>query len=162
MLFRSTFDLAYDATATNRDVYPGSVKDLLTVSLSGGSASCFAYGQTGSGKTYTMMGTDGESGLYLLAAGDLFGRLSAGQQLCICFYEIYCNSLFDLLNRRHPIVLREDANRRVNICGVVWRTVTAVDELWQLVKDGMEQRRTGSTSANEHSSRSHAVLSIRI
>ncbi|KAL7697424.1 Mitotic centromere-associated kinesin (MCAK) [Lotmaria passim] len=157
-----TFDLAYDATATNRDVYAGSVKDLLTVSLSGGSASCFAYGQTGSGKTYTMMGTDGESGLYLLAAGDLFGRLSAGQQLCICFYEIYCNSLFDLLNRRHPIVLREDANRRVNICGVVWRTVTAVDELWQLVKAGMEQRRTGSTSANEHSSRSHAVLSIRI
>jgi kinesin family member 2/24 len=157
-----TFDHAFDAAASNSDVYNTSVKELLTVSLAGGSASCFAYGQTGSGKTYTMMGTDGESGLYLLAAGDLFGRLGAGQQLCVCFYEIYCNSLFDLLNRRHPIVLREDANRRVNICGVVWRTVDTVDELWQLVKAGMEQRRTGSTSANEHSSRSHAVLSIRI
>ncbi|KPI90335.1 putative mitotic centromere-associated kinesin (MCAK) [Leptomonas seymouri] len=156
------FDNAYNATASNRDIYTTCVKDLLTVSLAGGSASCFAYGQTGSGKTYTMMGTESESGLYLLAADDLFGRLGASQKLSVCFYEIYRNSLFDLLNRRHPIVLREDANRRVNICGVVWRTVSKVDELWQLVKIGMEQRRTGSTSANEHSSRSHAVLSIRI
>ncbi|KPA73968.1 putative Mitotic centromere-associated kinesin (MCAK) [Leptomonas pyrrhocoris] len=156
------FDHVYDSTASNTDIYATSVKDLLTVSLAGGSASCFAYGQTGSGKTYTMMGTDSERGLYLLAAGDLFGRLGAGQRLCVCFYEIYCNSLFDLLNRRHPIVLREDANRRVNLCGVVWRAVSDVSELWQLMKAGMQQRRTGSTSANEHSSRSHAVLSIRI
>ncbi|CAG9579180.1 putative mitotic centromere-associated kinesin (MCAK) [Leishmania major strain Friedlin] len=156
------FDSAFGAEATNEEVYAHSVKDLLTVSLSGGSASCFAYGQTGSGKTYTMMGTDTEKGLYLHAAWDLFERLRPGQQLCVSFFEIYCNSLYDLLNHRHPIVLREDANRRVNICGVTWRTVATVEELWQLVRSGMEQRRTGTTTANEHSSRSHAVLSLRI
>ncbi|KAG5496868.1 hypothetical protein GH5_01374 [Leishmania sp. Ghana 2012 LV757] len=156
------FDNAFGAEATNEEVYAHSVKELLTVSLSGGSASCFAYGQTGSGKTYTMIGTDTEKGLYLQAAADLFERLRPGQQLCVSFFEIYCNSLYDLLNRRHPIVLREDANRRVNICGVTWCTVAAVEELWQLVQSGMEQRRTGATTANEHSSRSHAVLSLRI
>ncbi|KAG5471260.1 hypothetical protein LSCM1_01333 [Leishmania martiniquensis] len=156
------FDNAFGAEAANEEVYAHSVKELLTVSLSGGSASCFAYGQTGSGKTYTMIGTDTEKGLYLQAAADLFERLRPGQQLCVSFFEIYCNSLYDLLNRRHPIVLREDANRRVNICGVTWCTVAAVEELWHLVQSGMEQRRTGTTTANEHSSRSHAVLSLRI
>ncbi|GET91018.1 mitotic centromere-associated kinesin, putative [Leishmania tarentolae] len=156
------FDNAFGSEATNEDVYALSVKDLLTVSLSGGSASCFAYGQTGSGKTYTMIGTGTEKGLYLQAAADLFERLRPGQQLHVSFFEIYCNSLYDLLNHRHPIVLREDAHRRVNICGVTWCTVATVEELWQLVQSGMEQRRTGTTTANEHSSRSHAVLSLRI
>ncbi|CBZ29086.1 mitotic centromere-associated kinesin (MCAK),putative [Leishmania mexicana MHOM/GT/2001/U1103] len=156
------FDSAFGAEASNEDVYVHSVRDLLTVSLSGGSASCFAYGQTGSGKTYTMIGTEAEKGLYLQAAGDLFERLRPGQQLCVSFFEIYCNSLYDLLNHRHPIVLREDAHRRVNICGVTWCTVATVEELWRLVQSGMEQRRSGTTTANEHSSRSHAVLSLRI
>ncbi|XQJ29255.1 Kinesin-13 4, putative [Leishmania guyanensis] len=156
------FDAAFGAEATNEDVYLNSVKELLTVSLSGGSASCFAYGQTGSGKTYTMIGTETEKGLYLQAAADLFERLKPGQQLCVSFFEIYCNALYDLLNHRHPIILREGANRRVNICGVMWRTVEGVEELWQLVQAGIEQRRTGTTTANEHSSRSHAVLSLHI
>ncbi|KAK7197818.1 Kinesin-13 4 [Novymonas esmeraldas] len=156
------FDGAFGATATNEDVYAAAVQELLTVSLAGGSASCFAYGQTGSGKTYTMLGTDTEKGLYLQAAADLFQRLGPQQELSISLFEIYCNSLFDLLNSRHPIVLREDANRRVNFCGMTWCTVAGVDELWERVRAGTEQRRSGTTTANEHSSRSHAVLAIRI
>ncbi|KAG5497505.1 hypothetical protein JKF63_03769 [Porcisia hertigi] len=157
-----TFDSVFGEEATNHIVYTHSVRDLLDVSLSGGSTSCFAYGQTGSGKTHTMIGTETEKGVYLQAAAELLERMLPGQQLAVSFFEIYCNSLYDLLNSRHPIVLREDANRRVNICGIVWRTVTALEELKELVQSGMEQRRTGATTANEHSSRSHAVLSLRI
>lgn len=156
------FDDTYEETATNESIYQTSIQKLLKVSLAGGSASCFAYGQTGSGKTYTMMGNEEEKGLYLLAAMELFGQLKPGQELIVSFYEIYCNSLFDLMNRRHPIVVREDANRKVNICGLTWHPVTTAEALFELVKAGMDQRRTGSTSANEHSSRSHAVMSIRI
>lgn len=158
-----TFDAAFGEDMSNAGVHQACTEELLDVTVNGGSASCFAYGQTGSGKTYTMIGGDGsEKGLYLLGATDLFARLTAGQSLLVAFYEIYCNSLFDLLNNRFPVVLREDHNRKVNICGLSWREVTSPEDLWTAVNAGMEQRRTGSTSANEHSSRSHAVLSIRI
>uniref|UniRef100_A0A0A9X2X4 Kinesin-like protein KIF24 n=1 Tax=Lygus hesperus TaxID=30085 RepID=A0A0A9X2X4_LYGHE len=110
------------------------MQELLQTVLRGGRASCFAYGQTGSGKTYTMMGNDFDSsnsnssmvdGLYLLGAKQLFAHLSSSLSasltsekvsLQVAFYEIYCNSCFDLLNERHPVQVREDNAHRMHIC----------------------------------------------
>lgn len=157
-----SFDAVFSEEDHNEDVYKNCTQELLELAMEGGSASCFAYGQTGSGKTHTMIGSDKERGLYLLAVSDLFKRLLPTQRLSASFYEIYCNSLFDLLNGRAPVVLREGGDRRVNICGLTWHPVDSVESLVEMVTAGMEQRRTGSTSANEQSSRSHAILSIRI
>lgn len=156
------FDDVFDTTDRNQYVYTSCALELLDVALAGGSASCFAFGQTGSGKTHTMMGTESEKGLYLLAAIDIFRRITPGQRLDVSFYEIYCNSLFDLLNDRCPIILREGGDRRVNLCGLSWHPMSSAEELWRTISVGMDQRRIGSTSANEQSSRSHAILSIRI
>lgn len=156
------FDEVFNEGHNNQDVYRSCALELLDVALLGGSASCFAYGQTGSGKTHTMMGNASEKGLYLLAASDLFDRVNASHRLDVSFYEIYCNSLFDLLNGRSQVVLREGSDRRVNVCGLSWHSITSAGELWGIISAGMEQRKTGSTSANEQSSRSHAILSIRI
>lgn len=44
------------------------------------------------------------SGLYLLAAHDIFIKLqepeNSQMQILVSFYEIYCGKLFDLLNNR--------------------------------------------------------------
>ncbi|ORC84755.1 mitotic centromere-associated kinesin (MCAK) [Trypanosoma theileri] len=158
-----TFDSAFDAGQTNADVFHEVCVDLLDVVLAGGSASCFAYGQTGSGKTHTMMGGNGESGLCAIAAAELFARVNSNTHVvCAALYEIYRNALFDLLNDRAPVVLRESYNRRMHVCGLTWHFVESAQALNELIRSGTEQRSTGSTSANEHSSRSHAVLAIRL
>lgn len=157
-----SFDAVLSENDPNEVVYKNCAQELLDLALSGGSASCFAYGQTGSGKTHTMIGSEQEQGLYLIAVTDLFQRMPSSYCLAASFYEIYCNSLFDLLNGHAAVVLREGGDRRVNICGLTWHPVESPESLWEMVSAGMEQRSTGSTSANEHSSRSHAVLSIRI
>lgn len=157
-----SFDTVFDTTEHNESVYAGCVQELLEVVLGGGSASCFAYGQTGSGKTHTMMGAGEEKGLFLLAGTELCARVTPAHSLQVSFFEIYLNSLYDLLNHRFPVVLREDSNRRVNMCGLSWHPISSPSELLDIISKGMEQRMTGCTSANERSSRSHGILSIQV
>ena len=75
------------------------------------------------------------------------------------FYEIYCNTLYDLLNERKVLFPRE-ANRRVNIVGLSEHVVEGVDDLLKLMEIAERQRSSGATAANELSSRSHAILSL--
>jgi kinesin family protein 2/24 len=157
-----SFDAACSDDAGNRDVYEKCGRELITTVFEGGSASCFAYGQTGSGKTHTMMGGDIEPGLYVLAAEDIFARCQENHRVFVSLYEIYCNSLFDLLNQRSALHAREDANKRINICGLTWHEIKNVKDLLRVIDRGTLQRRTGSTSANEFSSRSHAVMTISL
>ena len=156
------FDDAFGDEANNAMVYEQCGSSLIDTLFEGGSASCFAYGQTGSGKTHTMLGTEEDMGFYLLAAKDIFGRCTPDHKVSVSLFEIYCNSLFDLLNARSVVIPREDANKRVVICGLTWQDITSVSDLAYWIERGSEQRRTGSTSANEFSSRSHAVMTISV
>jgi len=97
---------------------------------------CFAYGQTGSGKTYTMMGCNkGKEnsipGLYLLCAYDIFSYLEEEQYshltVWMSFYEIYCGKLFDLLNERNMLTVREDGNKVNNNKKCLFRIFVSLD-----------------------------------
>jgi len=53
-----------------------------------------------------MIGNAEVPGLYLLAAHDMFSIINSGQsgenlKVWVSFFEIYCGSLFDLLNKRN-------------------------------------------------------------
>ncbi|CCD19112.1 kinesin, putative [Trypanosoma vivax Y486] len=157
-----TFDDAFAEDKCNEYLFNSCCKELLDTTLQGGSASCFAYGQTGSGKTHTMLGNSEERGLYVLAAASIFSSLEENQEVYASLYEIYCNSLFDLLNNRTPVVVREDHKRRMHISGLTWHAVSSAELLQQLINNGADRRSTGSTTANERSSRSHAVLTIQV
>jgi kinesin family protein 2/24 len=156
------FDDSFGEHDSNDVVYQSCGRALIDTVFDGGSASCFAYGQTGSGKTHTMIGNEREPGMYIMAATDIFDRLQPEHHVFVSLYEIYCNSLFDLLNYRTVVVAREDANKRVNICGLTWHEIVSTDDLRGIIERGTVQRRTGSTSANEFSSRSHAVMTITL
>lgn len=153
------FDRVFDVDSSNREIYASSVQKLVDTVISGGRATCFAYGQTGSGKTHTMLNP--EDGLNHLAAYDLFQQTSLhlpGVSIHITFYEIYQNSLYDLLNQKRRVMACEGKNGEVHIVGITEIPVQSVEHLQQIMQEALNTRSTGSTAANSTSSRSHAIL----
>uniref|UniRef100_A0A8C9NBK6 Kinesin-like protein n=1 Tax=Serinus canaria TaxID=9135 RepID=A0A8C9NBK6_SERCA len=137
-----------------------------------GMATCFAYGQTGSGKTHTMGGDfsgknqDCSKGIYALAARDVFLMLKKPNykklelQVYATFFEIYSGKVFDLLNRKTKLRVLEDGKQQVQVVGLQEREVKCVEDVLKLIEVGNSCRTSGQTSANAHSSRSHAVFQI--
>ncbi|OAD78395.1 hypothetical protein PHYBLDRAFT_24434 [Phycomyces blakesleeanus NRRL 1555(-)] len=156
------FDDVFDANSKNTSVYERTAFPLVKYMFEGGRATCFAYGQTGSGKTFTML--DPNHGLYVLAAKDIFALLKKPENehlsAWIGLYEIYQGHIYDLLNERKKIYAREDAKRNVIISGLREYPIDNVGNLIQVFEFGSNERSTGSTVANDSSSRSHAVLQI--
>ena len=133
--------------------------------------SCFAYGQTGSGKTYTMMGNpyskeNPSEGLYLLSAKEVFNYLKKQEyskyEIYVSFYEIYCNKLFDLLNNKNTLEIREDGKGQIHIVGLNQKQISNMKNLIDIIEFGLKSRTTGVTGANDDSSRSHAILNIEL
>ncbi|KAI8068258.1 P-loop containing nucleoside triphosphate hydrolase protein [Gongronella butleri] len=157
-----TFDDVFDIDEANETVYARTALPLVHYVFQGGKATCFAYGQTGSGKTYTML--DPQNGLYMMAAQDIFAMLREPEHqhltAWIGLYEIYQGQLYDLLNARKKLFAREDGKRNVIIMGLKEYPIDNVDKLIQIFEYGNLVRSTGSTGANDSSSRSHAVLQI--
>ncbi|CAI2163866.1 11057_t:CDS:10 [Funneliformis geosporum] len=156
------FDDVFDSDANNEMVYKRTALPLVEYIFHGGKATCFAYGQTGSGKTFTMLNE--KHGLYVLAARDIFTLLQRPEfnylAAYIGFYEIYQGHLYDLLNQRKKLFAREDGKKNVIISGLQEYAIDNVDSLMQVFDYGNTVRSTGSTGANEDSSRSHAILQI--
>ncbi|KAI8338896.1 P-loop containing nucleoside triphosphate hydrolase protein [Chlamydoabsidia padenii] len=157
-----TFDDVFDLDTPNFNVYERTALPLVKYIFEGGKATCFAYGQTGSGKTFTMLDT--KHGLYIMAANDIFSllRRPENQHLSawIGLYEIYQGQLYDLLNNRKKLFAREDGKQNVVISGLKEYPIDNVDKLIQVFDYGNQVRTTGSTGANDSSSRSHAILQV--
>jgi len=159
------YDAVFDENANNMEIYTECCQPLIQKVFQKCKATCFAYGQTGSGKSYTMLGTGTENpGMYSQAARDIFGVLRNPKYdflyVQVSFYEIYGGKLYDLLNARNKIVAREDGKQRVNIVNLTTIACRSSQEVLDVIANGTSHRQTGSTGANNTSSRSHAILSI--
>ncbi|XP_060894003.1 kinesin-like protein KIF2A isoform X2 [Labrus mixtus] len=166
------FDYAFDDSTTNEMVYRFTARPLVETIFERGMATCFAYGQTGSGKTHTMGGDfsgknqDCSKGIYALAARDVFLMLKKPNykkldlQVYATFFEIYSGKVFDLLNRKTKLRVLEDGKQQVQVVGLQEKDVKCTEEVLKLIEVGNSCRTSGQTSANAHSSRSHAVFQI--
>jgi len=167
------FDYTFNDQCNNQMVYYYTAKPLVQCIFDGGMATCFAYGQTGSGKTHTMGGDftmgkqqDTNSGIYALAAQDVFTLLEQPKymaknlELYASFFEIYSGKVFDLLNKKTRLRVLEDGKQQVQVVGLKEEKVTKLDQVLQLITQGTKCRTSGQTSANQHSSRSHAVFQL--
>ncbi|CAK7333209.1 unnamed protein product [Dovyalis caffra] len=154
------FDAVLDERVTNDEVYQVTVEPIIPTIFQRTKATCFAYGQTGSGKTFTMQP------LPLRAAGDLVRLLhqpvyrNQRFKLWLSFFEIYGGKLFDLLSERKKLCMREDGRQQVCIVGLQEFEVSDVQIVKEYIERGNASRSTGSTGANEESSRSHAILQL--
>ncbi|KAI2660252.1 Kinesin-like protein KIF2A [Labeo rohita] len=154
------FDYAFDDTSTNEMVYRFTARPLVETIFERGMATCFAYGQTGSGKTHTMGGDfsgknqDCSKGIYALTARDVFLMLKKPN------YKKLDLQVFDLLNRKAKLRVLEDGKQQVQVVGLQEREVKCTEDVLKLIEMGNSCRTSGQTSANAHSSRSHAVFQI--
>ncbi|WOL15749.1 kinesin-like protein KIN-13A [Canna indica] len=156
------FDAVLDEQVTNDEVYRVTVEPIIPTIFERTKATCFAYGQTGSGKTYTMQP------LPLRAAEDIVRLLNKPYyrnqkfKLWLSYFEIYGGKLFDLLCDRRKLLMREDGKQQVCIVGLQEFEVLDVLMVKEFIEKGNAARSTGSTGANEESSRSHAILQLAI
>lgn len=138
----------------------------------------FAYGVTGTGKTHTMRG-----GLKLADRG-VIPRLLSGVfrrakktikdsngdtmvAVALSYYEIYNDKVFDLLEpveKRTPsgLPLRAEANGRTVVAGLSERPCQDLKDFESLYIEANTNRVTAATKLNAHSSRSHAILRVKI
>lgn len=155
------FDAVLNEEVSNDEVYRETVEPIVPIIFQRTKATCFAYGQTGSGKTYTM------NPIPLRASRDILRMMNhtyrnQGFQLFVSFFEIYGGKLFDLLNERKKLCMREDGKQQVCIVGLQEYKVYDVETIKELIERGSSTRSTGTTGANEESSRSHAILQLAI
>ncbi|KAK1360164.1 Peroxidase [Heracleum sosnowskyi] len=155
------FDSVLSEDVSNDEVYFETVEPIVPIIFERTKATCFAYGQTGSGKTFTM------KPLPLKASKDILRLMhhtyrNQGFQLFFSFFEIYGGKLYDLLNDRKKLCMREDGSKQVCIVGLQEYKVSDVETIKELIERGNATRSTGITGANEESSRSHAILQLAV
>lgn len=130
-----------------------------------------AYGQTGSGKTFTMEGSREDRGVSPRAVAEIFRISSTAPQewayrLSLSMLEIYNESILDLLDAtgsREKLEVRQAADGKGNVvAGLTEIDVTTEEQVADLMVRGQSNRAVGSHDMNEHSSRSHSILTITV
>lgn len=137
----------------------------------------FAYGVTGTGKTHTMRGglKLADRGLIPRLLSNVFrrGKKTAKDsegattvEVSLSYYEIYNDKVFDLLQppeTRMPsgLPLRE-ANGKTIVVGLSEQPCEDLKDFEKLYIEANNNRITAATKLNAHSSRSHAILRVKV
>lgn len=138
----------------------------------------FAYGVTGTGKTHTMRGGKSlqDRGVIPRLLSSIYRRArkvekdSAGESsvhVSMSYYEIYNDKVFDLFeapDKRTPagLPIRDNEKGKAIVVGLTERPCTSLKEFEQLYDQANVNRSTSATKLNAHSSRSHAVLCVKV
>lgn len=170
-----TLDEVLGPSATQDDVY-AHVAPLVASAANGYNATVFAYGHTGSGKTHTMTGERHAPGVTPRAVRDLFCAIAtatgSGKVFLVhlSYVELHNNRFRNLLKSEKDAI--NDARIEIRECrefGVflsgppdLKRTVTSERDVRDLVAIGDRARAFASTNCNDHSSRSHCVLTLHV
>ncbi|KAI0313289.1 P-loop containing nucleoside triphosphate hydrolase protein [Amylostereum chailletii] len=173
-------DVAFGPTSTNEHLYQTTVKkhDMVSLVLGGGVACILAYGQTGTGKTFTT------TALQRNIASEFFQQSNgAGYEIFVSCVELIGKAAYDLAwdsGDKPSVSVSEDKasphyiirNEVQTYCPVFQlgaivtkatvtqvRTAAALDDLMTRC---LSYRRTSATARNSASSRSHAIMHIRV
>ncbi len=168
-----TFDGVFGAGCTQGDVYDGVAAPLLPDVLDGYEAAVLAYGQTGSGKTHSLLhmgagGSEGEAGLFPRLVADLYTAIEAdfrhayGVEVSFC--QVYNEQVDDLLRPAGTnLKVRAEAEGAPAVVdGLSWSGARSAAALLELFRAGRKRLLYAETVMNMHSSRSHAVLQLRV
>nr|CCA14324.1 kinesinlike protein putative [Albugo laibachii Nc14] len=162
------FDHVFDASSTQEEIFT-EIKPLVTSILDGYNVCIFAYGQTGSGKTHTMAGSIESPGVNTRSLQELFEKkLERAKQfqddITVSVMEIYNEQIRDLLiqdGSSSTLQVRQGPNGNF-VPGLTQVPVQTLDEVLDLIRIGNKFRSTHATDMNEHSSRSHSILSVQL
>jgi len=139
----------------------------------------FAYGQTSSGKTFTMQGVLGDEnyeGIIPRINKHVFEKITSKKDnqvefsVIVSMIEIYMEKIKvkfpiikDLLKpNNNNLNIREDKVKGIYIEDLSEEKVSSIDEVFELMKIGNDNRSIGKTNMNEHSSRSHSIFMMQV
>ncbi|PNT71115.1 hypothetical protein BRADI_2g23290v3 [Brachypodium distachyon] len=81
----------------------------------------------------------------------------------ISYYEVYMERCYDLLEpKAKEIMALDDKDGNLQLKGLAWVPVRSMEEFQEVYSIGVQRRKVAHTGLNDVSSRSHAVLSIRV
>lgn len=116
-----------------------------------------------------MLGTLENPGIMSLIIEDLFKKVvemkSEGVKynIILSYFEIYNETIRDLFNDKNVIIeLREDYDKGLNVTGLLEIETETCDQVMKLLMYGNKRRTQEPTGANKCSSRSHAILQVKI
>eukprot|EP00931_Biecheleriopsis_adriatica_P076619 TRINITY_DN5030_c0_g1_i1.p1 TRINITY_DN5030_c0_g1~~TRINITY_DN5030_c0_g1_i1.p1 ORF type:complete len:941 (-),score=164.95 TRINITY_DN5030_c0_g1_i1:37-2655(-) len=158
------FNRVFEESYGQEQVYSATAKPYVADFLSGTNVTIFAYGQTGTGKTYTISGPGEDPGIVTRCLSDIFLELPAsGKELHFEYVQLYLDEFKDLLvaEPKDPVKLVEGKGG-VRVQGLTSRKATSADQILSALATGASRRATRAHDMNEVSSRSHAILILRL
>ncbi|KAJ2998982.1 Kinesin- protein 12 [Globomyces sp. JEL0801] len=163
-------------TSTNQNLFysDSGVSDLINQALNGYATTIFAFGQTGSGKTFTITGPPEETnpdtvGIVPRALAQLFDTINEwkknGQitdiRIQSSYLEIYNENVLDLLNPfNNGLPVRWNQERGFFVERLFIVDCDNLDDCLAVLEEGLRNRTVGGHNLNEHSSRSHSMLTV--
>jgi len=175
------FDQLYGPDTTTAQVFQELAQPLVHALVSGYNGTIFAYGQTGSGKTHSMMGNASDPGVTPRVATHLFELLQheeaqGGTYSVTCSYlQLYREVLHDLLcgtslkgatatgrDAGQDLKIRRDPDKGIYVQNLSEIPLTSGAELTAIIEQGNKKRATAPTLMNAESSRSHAVVILKM
>ncbi|OLN91637.1 Kinesin-like protein KIF22 [Colletotrichum chlorophyti] len=175
--FSFAFNSVYDQPTTQEELFTSEVAPHVKALFQGLDVTIFAYGVTGTGKTHTMRG-----GLKLADRGVIPRLLSnvyrRGKKIAkdtdgkttvdvaLSYYEIYNDKVFDLFEppekrQAAGLPLREKDGKTM-VVGLSERACEDLQDFSKLYIEANNNRVTAATKLNAHSSRSHAILRVKV
>ncbi|KAF7180289.1 hypothetical protein CNMCM7691_009456 [Aspergillus felis] len=171
------FNAVYDADASQQELYDAEVAPTVKHLFNGFDVTIFAYGVTGTGKTHTMRGGKSlaERGVIPRFLSSIYRRSrkiekdSEGEttvKVALSYYEIYNDKVFDLFEPPEKrtlagLPLRDNGGKTV-VVGLTEKPCTSLKEFESLYDHANINRSTSATKLNAHSSRSHAILCVKV
>jgi len=163
------FDEVFKPSVTQTKIFD-RVRGLIRSVCDGFHVCIFAYGQTGTGKTYTMQGPSNNPGVNNRALSSLFQTINTEYQnhdfsLAVTLLEIYNEKIIDLMKeRRHdsklPPLKPREGKEGITVPGLTKTDVRNAADVQDIFVKGERNRSIGKTDMNEHSSRSHLILTV--
>ena len=157
-------DKVFDDKCANLDIYNYiSIEILKSILKYNKNVTFYVYGQTGSGKTHTILGDHKikgreEEGFVSLILHDI---LDINYQVSVTLVEIYNNKCYDILNNKKHIHQRENHNKNFVMCNIQKKEIKTKEDIAELNQIILDNRKTGISSENDTSSRSHLQINIQ-
>lgn len=165
-----SYSHVFGTESTNRQIYEDTGRRLIRPALDGYNCSIFAYGATGAGKSHTMSGSDASGqGVIQNTLRDLYEEIEVRRaqnwqiSVYLSYFEIYNENVRDLLSTTpaKTLALQDRGNETV-IVDLTEHRPDSSDHVLQIIHKASHARTQAATAENATSSRSHAILQLRI
>ncbi|KIX00769.1 uncharacterized protein Z518_09834 [Rhinocladiella mackenziei CBS 650.93] len=172
------FNSVYGQDATQQEIFDAEVSPTIKHLFLGYDVTIFAYGSTGTGKTHTMRGGKSlaDRGMIPRLLSSIYRKSRAIEknsngdtavEVSMSYYEIYNDRVFDLFDapeKRTPtgLPIREAEGGKTVVVGLTEVPCSSLKDFETLYDKANSNRSTGATKLNAHSSRSHAILCVKV